>query len=67
MVDFYLGLFQKLLGGWRDDSEVKSTGCSSKGPEFNSQQPHDGSQLSVMRSGVLFWHAGIYTGRILYK
>ena len=29
---------------------VKSTDCSSRGPEFNSQQPHDGSQPSVMRS-----------------
>jgi hypothetical protein len=26
---------------------VKSTDCSSKGPEFNSQQPRDGSQPSV--------------------
>jgi hypothetical protein len=32
------------LGGWRDGSAIKSTGCSSKGPEFNSQQPHGGSQ-----------------------
>jgi hypothetical protein len=30
--------------GWRDDSVVKSTDCSFKGPEFKSQQPHDGSQ-----------------------
>jgi hypothetical protein len=36
--------------GWRDGSEVKSTDCSSKGPEFKSQQPHGGSQPSVMRS-----------------
>ena len=41
--------------GWRDGSEVKSTGCSSRGPDFNSQQPR-GSQPSVMRSGALFWH-----------
>ena len=27
---------------------VKSTDCSSRGPEFNSQQPHGGSQPSVM-------------------
>ena len=44
----------KSYGGWRDDSEVKSTDCSSRGPEFNSQQPHGGSQPSVMRSGALF-------------
>ena len=29
---------------------VKSTDCSSRGPEFNSQQPHVGSQPSVMGS-----------------
>jgi hypothetical protein len=43
------------LGGWRDGSVVKSTDCSSRGPEFNSQQPHGDSQPSVMGSGVLFW------------
>jgi hypothetical protein len=25
---------------WRHGSAVKSTDCSSRGPEFNSQQPH---------------------------
>jgi hypothetical protein len=30
--------------GWRDDSVIKSTDCSSKGLEFSSQQPHGGSQ-----------------------
>jgi hypothetical protein len=34
--------------GWRYDSVVKSIDCSPKGPEFNSQQPHGGSQPSVM-------------------
>jgi hypothetical protein len=34
--------------GWRDGSAVTST----RGPEFNSQQPHGGSQISVMGSGV---------------
>ncbi|MDS4065654.1 hypothetical protein, partial [Enterococcus faecalis] len=43
------------FGGWRDGSVVKSTDCSSRGPEFNSQQPHGGSQPSVMRSDALFW------------
>jgi hypothetical protein len=33
---------------------VKSTNCSSRGPEFNSQQPHSGSQPSVMGSDALF-------------
>jgi hypothetical protein len=36
--------------GWRDGSAGKSTNCSSRAPEFNSQQPHVGSQPSVMRS-----------------
>jgi hypothetical protein len=41
--------------GWRDGSAVKSTDCFSEGPEFKSQQPHGGSQPSVMRSDALFW------------
>jgi hypothetical protein len=41
--------------GWRDGSTVKSTNCSYEGPEFKSQQPHGGSQPSVMRSDALFW------------
>jgi len=39
--------------GWRDGSVVKSSVCYSRGPEFSSQQPHGGSQPSVM--GFLFW------------
>lgn len=41
--------------GWRDGSAVKSTDSSSKGPEFNSQQPHGSSQPYVMESDALFW------------
>jgi hypothetical protein len=37
---------------------VKSTDCSSRGPEFNSQHPHGGSQPSVMGSDALFWCLG---------
>jgi len=61
-------LFQSkyLEGGWRDGSAVKSTDCSSRGPEFNSQQPHGDSQPSVMRSGALFWPAVTYADRMLY-
>jgi hypothetical protein len=33
--------------GWKDASAVKSTDCSSRGPEFNSQQPRGSSQPSV--------------------
>ena len=39
---------------WRDGSAVKSTDCSSQGPEFKCQQPHGGSQPSVMRSDSLW-------------
>jgi hypothetical protein len=35
--------------------QLKSTDSSSKGPEFNSQQPHGGSQPSVVRSDAIFW------------
>ena len=48
------------LGGWRDGSAVKSTNCSPRGPEFNSQQPHGGSQSSVMGSDALFWCLNSY-------
>jgi hypothetical protein len=40
--------------GWRDGSAVENTDCSSRGPEFNSQQPHGGSRPSVTGSGALF-------------
>ena len=40
----------QLVGNWGDGSEVKSTDCSSRGPEFKSKSPHGGSQPSVMRS-----------------
>jgi hypothetical protein len=43
-------------GDWRYGSVVKSTLCFSRGPEFNSQQPHGGSQPSVMTSDALFWY-----------
>ena len=46
---------EKFFMSWRDGSAVKSTDCSSRGPEFNSQQPHGGSQPSVMGSDALFW------------
>jgi hypothetical protein len=43
----------------------KSDSCFCRVPEFNSQQPHDGSQLSVMRSDALFCHVGIHASRAL--
>ena len=48
--------------GWRDGSEVKSTDCSSEGPEFKSQRPHGGSQPSIMRcDGPLLVHEDSYS------
>jgi hypothetical protein len=44
---------RELTGSWRDGSEVESTDCSSRGPEFNSLQPHGGSQPSNMVSDAL--------------
>jgi hypothetical protein len=41
--------------GCRYGSVVESTDCSSRGPEFNSQQPYCSSQPSVMGSNTLFW------------
>jgi hypothetical protein len=49
-----VALVLKILG-WRDGSAVKNTDRSSEGPEFKSQQPHGGSQPSLMRSDALFW------------
>jgi hypothetical protein len=42
--------------GWRDSSAVKRTDRSFRGPEFNSEQPHGGSQPYVMGSDALFWY-----------
>jgi hypothetical protein len=53
--DDMLFYIEKSSGGWRDGSTVKSTDCSSRGPKFNSQQPHGGSQRSVIGSDALFW------------
>jgi hypothetical protein len=43
-----------VMRGWSNGSEVKSTDCSCRGPEFNFQQPHGGSQASVMGLDALF-------------
>ena len=40
--------------GWRDGSAGRGTDYSSRGPEFNSQQPHGVSQPSVMGSDAQF-------------
>jgi hypothetical protein len=52
-----MNISKMFCNGWRDGSVAKSTDCSSRGTEFNSQQPHGSSQPSVMGSAALFWHA----------
>jgi hypothetical protein len=51
--------------GWRGVSVVKSTGCSPRGPEFNSQQPHSSSQSFVMGSDASPGMRGIHADRAL--
>jgi hypothetical protein len=53
---FLIFLQERHLWCWRDGSAIKSTDCSSTGPEFNFQQPQGGSQPSVVKSGALFWY-----------
>ena len=36
-------------GCWGDGSEVRSTGCSSRGFELHSHHSHDSSQLSLLQ------------------
>jgi hypothetical protein len=59
------GEVRRRLQGWRDGSVVKSTGCSSRGPESNFQQPHGGSQPSIGGSDALFWHEGVHANKAL--
>jgi hypothetical protein len=37
----------------------------SRGPEFNPQQPHGGSQPSIVWCNALFWHVGVHADRLL--
>jgi hypothetical protein len=51
-----LNLHENLSRGAGEMAQwVRAPDCSSEGPEFKSQQPHGGSQASVMRSDALFW------------
>jgi hypothetical protein len=53
-----LGDFRKSRGAGEMAQWLRAlAACSSRGPEFNSQQPHGGSQPSVMGSDALFWCA----------
>jgi hypothetical protein len=40
-------LKKKSFRGWKDGSMVKSTGCSFRGPRFNSQYSHGNLKPSV--------------------
>jgi hypothetical protein len=46
---------ENLLGDEGAGEMVKGTDYSSEGPKFKSQQPHGGSQPSVMKSDSFFW------------
>jgi hypothetical protein len=64
----HLATFQKLSWGWKMAQQLEVLGCSSRGPEFNSQQPYDGSQPSAMGPVTLFCHAGIHANKaLIYK
>lgn len=56
----------KNLGSKKYKVGSESTGCSPRGPKFNTQQPYGGSQ-PPMSSAALSWRAGIYaiTGKLL--
>jgi hypothetical protein len=47
-----------------------STGCSSRGPGFNSQHPHGVSQLSVtsvLESDTIFWTPQTSGTNVVYR
>jgi hypothetical protein len=54
-MEYFLAVKKNEIWGWRDGSVVKSTDFSSRGSEFNSQQPYGGSQPSVIGYDALFW------------
>jgi hypothetical protein len=47
-------------GSWRDGSEIKSNGYSSRGPDFSSQQWLGGSQPSKSEYDALVWYVGMH-------
>jgi hypothetical protein len=50
--ELYNNFKKAILGGWQDGSVINTTDCSSRGPEFNSQQTYSGSQPSLMGSDL---------------
>jgi hypothetical protein len=59
-INWYKSCLSEIVSGLKplDDNRVgtlvKNTDCSSRGPEFDSQQAHGASQPSVMGSDALF-------------
>ena len=52
------GYTGKTLSGKNKEEDwraVKSTDCLFRGPQFDFQQPHGGSQASVVGCDALFW------------
>jgi hypothetical protein len=49
--------WNKISNFWAGEmaQRLRALTGSSEGPEFKSQQPHGGSQPSIMRSDALFW------------
>jgi hypothetical protein len=49
-------VYKGTRGDWRGGSEDQSTDCSSRGPEFNSQQPHGAHNHLVPSSACMYRH-----------
>jgi hypothetical protein len=43
------------LGAGKMAQQLRALTALPRGPEFNSQQPHGGTQPSIMGSDALFW------------
>jgi hypothetical protein len=58
MVKTVKSLLIELQSGVREMAQqLGPLDCSTRGPEFSSQQPHGGSQPPVMGSDAHFWCA----------
>lgn len=60
------------MGAWRDYSEVKSIGCSYRGPGFDFQHPYSGSQSLYLlfqrirylhRNQAHTWRTDVHAGK----
>jgi hypothetical protein len=48
-------IIEVFLGASKMAQQLRALTAFSEGPEFKSQQPHGGSQPSIMRSDTFFW------------